>query len=184
MLVSIEDLKDFNSITVNDDDHMLYEALQAGWKELEDMVDYLLESASYTEYYRGTGNNSLQVNNFPVTAITDIWDDTDFVFGDDTKIDSDDILLLTPDSTYGIITFIETSLSDSPNRPNVKITYTAGYTVNNFPRDLKDAVMMLSIAVYRNAKGGINSVSGDQEDIVKNWKKEAKAIAGRYRRIV
>lgn len=184
MLVSLEDLKDYNSITINDDDHMLYEALQAGWKELEDMLDYMLESAAYTEYYRGNGDSTLMVNTYPVTVVTDIWDDTDFVFGDDTKIDSDDILLKLPDSSMGIITFIDTVLTESPKRPNVKITYTAGYVATTFPRDLKNAALMLASAAYRDAKGGVNSVTGKQEDIVENWKKRARGIANRYRRIV
>ncbi len=183
MLVSLEALKDFNSITVVDDDHLLYESLQAGYKRLEEMLDYTLESEILTEYYKGHGDNELIVNKFPVTVAKDIWDDSTFVFADATKIDPDDILLLPPDSTYGIIRLITGKFTASESLPNIKITYTTGYTAVTFPRDLKNATLMLASLAYRQAKGGVNSVEGDQEDITVTWFKNAKEIANRYRKV-
>jgi hypothetical protein len=120
----------------------------------------------------------------PVTAVAGIYDDYNAVYPASTLIDSDDYVVLPPDSTNGIVRLKNHSFNRSENVPNIKITYTAGYTVSTLPNDMKEAILKIASSKYRRAKGGVNSADGDQEDIAKSWMTEATETLTGYKRIV
>lgn len=89
------------------------------------------KSAAYVEYYDGNGNEFLFLNNLNITAITSLYDDTDWSWDSDDLIDSDDYRIV--DNKYIV-------LKDSyftKGSQNIKASYTAGYSV--IPYDLRQS---------------------------------------------
>lgn len=103
-------------------------------------------STTFTEYHSAVeGQKVFMVDNFPITAITDIWDDPTWEYEDGDKLESDDY---TYDSEAGIV------YADSPfmeGQNNIKITYTAGYTNSNFPASLKRILIRQAAHWFKQA---------------------------------
>ena len=58
-------------------------------KIFETYCDRTFDSATYTEEYDGGGKSSLCLKHYPVTSITSIYDDSDWGWGEDYLVDSD-----------------------------------------------------------------------------------------------
>jgi uncharacterized phiE125 gp8 family phage protein len=146
----------------------------------------LLE-ADFTEYYDGDGTDELTLNNYPVSDVESLHDDTLRAFGSDTEIDEDDIIL---DGAAGIIKLWNGTFTFLKGKRNVKVVYTAGYADDAVPHDLKEAVLMIVQhhykRVYQDQRIGLASETvGDHtmqysEEAIP--KKAADTLA-RYRRI-
>jgi hypothetical protein len=128
------------------------------------------------------------VKEYPITAISGIWDDTDRDYGSDTKIDSDDIIYGERNGvTPGIIVLDNDVFSIGVK--NIKITYTAGYVTDgdneNIPDDLKQALYKLVYAEMLEIKGTIFAVSGDGDgqtaDRPGRLRKQAWAVLNQYK---
>lgn len=125
-------------------------------------------SAVYTEYQDGTGTNQLYVRNWPITAITSIYDDELRNFTDEAYLIASSYYFAHP--TMPIITLLY-GLTFLKAISNVKIVYTAGYST--IPADVDDACIELVKLKY-NKKGsrgvesekiGSYSVTYSKEDI-------------------
>ena len=134
------------------------------------------KATDHTEYYSGAGTIELFVINTPVNTIASIYEDSDWVYGEDTKIDEDTYaplnnMVVLKDSVFNI------------GIRNIKITYNAGY--NDIPGDLKQACIEETVRKFKKRENvDIISKSGadgsftkiqhgklkDTIEILKNYK--------------
>ena len=105
----------------------------------------LLLSRSSTEYYSGDGTNSLLVNNYPITAITHIYNDLARVYGAGTEITLTDLVFLPQDLAYKIV---YDGGVFTKGIKNLKVEYTAGYAT--IPWDLQEAALELCAFYWDN----------------------------------
>jgi len=156
VLTTYESVKAYLGLT-NDDDQALIEAMiDSVSAVIETFCQRKFKSRAYVEYYSGDGTTELMVDQYPVTAITDIWDDVNHDFTDSYKIDTSNILFSDIGSNLsdGIV-LLEGDTFRSGVK-NVKISYTAGYTT--IPLDLADACIQFVAKVFNlRGKQGIES---------------------------
>lgn len=93
--------------------------------------DRKFNSTSRTEYHDSDGGPYLYLNQYPITAITSIWNDTNWVWGSDTLISGTDYRIM--ENGQGII--FKNYLTKG--RQNIKALFVAGYVT--IPYDLRDA---------------------------------------------
>jgi len=157
-LITLEDLKEYLADLATD------ELVTGGERneELEHIINAVsgycntrthrkLKTRENTEYYDGDGTDVLFVDNYPITstaATISIWNDVDRDYGDNEKIDAEDIIIYADD---GIIKLEEDVFSKGYQ--SVKITYTAGYTLtagetHTIPGDLSMAVKMMCAKLW------------------------------------
>lgn len=89
------------------------------------------KQSTYTEYYDGNGSEFLFLNNIYITAITSLYDDTNWSWGSDSLIDSDDYRIV--DNKYIVL---KDNYFTKGNQ-NIKSAYTAGYST--IPYDLRQS---------------------------------------------
>lgn len=111
----------------------------------------LLET-EHTEYYSCYGTNYIVLRNYPVTLITSVSDDTNYVWDVDTIIDSDYYFL---DNT--ILRLKNLYFANYPQ--SVQVIYTAGYTTETLPEDLKQAAILEVAHLYKKSSEGVSVVS-------------------------
>lgn len=117
-----------------------------------------------TEYLDGD-TRFLPMRFWPLNAVTNIWDDIDHVWGDNTVIDSSNYWFPTgDDDRLGIIYMENWQLSIGDG--NVKVTYTGGYNgTANVAGDIKTACFMqLQYEIQRNKPGRFQTVPGQFEE--------------------
>ena len=141
------------------------------------------QATSLTEYYDGDGTDILLLKEYPIVSVTSLYDDTDRVYGSDTKIGSADIII------YGDEGYIRLDgLSFTKGEKNIKITYKAGYGTGTgetaMPEDLKLALVMLASAVYLEGKAGVNVFENQEITYRPNQlRKDGYKIFDRYKKI-
>ena len=131
-LATRKEVKDYLNITGADNnlDNQINDLIGRVSSAFEGYCGRAFVEATYTEYYDGNGQSKLFLDNYPVTAITSIHEDADWVWGSADLIDSSDYRILDErgiiyDGIFGT------------GEQNVKIVYTAGYAT--LPTDLKQA---------------------------------------------
>jgi len=108
-----------------------------------------LKSRSLTEYYNGDGTNVLLMKNYPITAITHIYDDLSRAYGSDTEIDSSNLVYMPEDLACKLV--YDGGVFSVGIR-NIKAEYTAGYTT--IPYDLRQACLELVAYYWKNTEEG------------------------------
>jgi hypothetical protein len=131
-LCTRKEVKDYLAITGDDNtlDNLINDLIGRISTAFENFCGRPFVSASYTDYYDGDGSNMLFVDKYPLTAITSIHDDTDWVWGSDKLLAASEYRIADEryvilDGTFGI------------GNQNIKIVYTGGYST--IPTDLKHA---------------------------------------------
>ena len=123
---------------------VLAEAIESLWDKLTGKT---WAKTTYVEYHSSRqGDSRIILDNFPVILVTSIYDDDDWVYGEDTKIDSDDY---TCNLQNGIV-FYNSKFSEDKN--NLKITYIAGYEDANVPAWLKQVLVRQACHWFKQAK--------------------------------
>lgn len=173
----------FNIQGTNLDTEIGY-AIERVTKEIQNYCGRDLFSAQVTEYYNGEGQNVLFLNQYPVTAISSIHDDTDRVFGSDTLLDSDDYIFISgsPDSEAGILRLDGGAFCKG--FANIKVVYTAGYST--IPADLEEAAIIKVGADLMLNKYIFNAPVIDGDAFIKDpgaMKKRVEELLRPYRRI-
>lgn len=177
-LTTLAMLKSYLSLDVTTHDTLLQNIITQVSYQIQVLCNRIFASASYTEYYSGKGNNFLLLRQYPVSAITSIYDDTDRLYSADTLISSDDYALEDAGDS-GIVKFDGLILSRGLN--NIKVVYTAGYTT--IPSDLEMACVKRCAADYIESLGGINAMEGETLTYKPyNLRKEADKIIERYKK--
>jgi hypothetical protein len=101
-----------------------------------------LLSRAHTDYYNGGGISMIMLNNYPCTTLTSVYDDLDRVYGADTLIAADDLVVMPNDLLYTVVYDGGTFMNGVKN---VKVTYTAGYST--IPYDLEQACLGI-VGIY------------------------------------
>ncbi len=153
--VSLAETKEFMGISGSSDDDLLTSLINYCFSALEDYLGRQIKSRTYTEErYDGDGTDTLIVYQYPITAISSIYDDPSLGFNSDTLIDSDDYLIDDQDRYPGRIRLAgedALSLSFAKGKTNIKITYTAGYVT--IPNTLKFGLLTYITSAYNKRKG-------------------------------
>lgn len=133
-LCTKDNVKDFLGITgfKPEDETLIEDTIDRVTDLFENYCRRKFKSATYTEYHSPqTNDNKIFPKNFPITSITNMYDDPDRSYGSDTLITA---------SEYGVVDdvyveWIDGSFSGGTN--SVKITYVGGYST--IPEDLTQA---------------------------------------------
>ena len=184
-LVDIDTVRAFVGAKSDDADqeNMLKFYINSASWFCNEKTDRLLKSRALTEYYSGDGSNTLLTDQYPITALTNVYDDLDRVYGSDTEIDSDDLAIMPQGLAYKIIYDGGTFTSGVRN---IKIVYTAGYTT--IPYDLQQACLEIIAYFFKNSdenRFGVTSRTvGDGSLTVEttNIPKSAMKILENYRK--
>ncbi|MBW1666718.1 MAG: phage head-tail connector protein [Deltaproteobacteria bacterium] len=145
-LTSLDNVKEFLGISGNTDDALLENLIDRVTDLFESYCDRKFKAADYTEYHDGKGSDKLFPDQFPINSVASIHDDTDWTWGSDTLIDSDDYRIV--DGAY--IQCKSDTFTDDVQ--NVKVVYNAGY--DSIPEDLEQAAIMQVAWLYKKGKGG------------------------------
>lgn len=180
MLISADDVKDYLGLDDNtEQDAYLADLILLVTSEVENYCGRTFASATFTEYFDGVFQDSLNLKNYPITSITSIHDDGDRVYGDSSLISSSDYVYYADE---GIVKF--DSVLSGGNK-SVKVVYVAGYAT--IPSDLKLAIIKRVAAEYIEGHAQVNAIkstgdgSGEIEDKPGRLKKESNEVLNRYK---
>lgn len=183
-LVSLDDVKAFLKVTSEDDDAILESFVNLGSAWANAYTERLLRSRVLTEYYDGDGDSELLLRQYPVSALSNLYDDVLRAFGAGTAIDIASNVVL--DSEKGIIRLWNQAVAFNAGIANVKVVYTAGYTA--IPESIKEAVLLYIGNLYRrqyqDQRFGVASETiGDRTTNYASdgVPEKAKALLGPYR---
>lgn len=176
-LTTLAQLKTALGISGVDQDTLLEPMLDAAESAFQRLIDRQLCLTEYTEYYSGRGTKVLLLNEYPVTAVTDVrvdsqgfWGSVEDSFPATTAYTSGIHYALVKDgraseASTGKLYHIPSvwpaqwrqtsgtlSLVRRPGAGNIRVTYTAGYDV--IPADVQKAVWDTVAALMANGSLG------------------------------
>lgn len=149
-MVTLEKVKQYGNVTEFESDTLLVRMIAAASAAIENYCSRVFASALYTEVRNGTGNRSLSMIRFPITAVTGV------------RVNDQTIPLRTSATGNGY-TFDEYSVRLSGYRfdegyGNVEITYTAG--LPDVPADIELACCEVVMLRYKSRdRMGVTSKS-------------------------
>jgi len=146
-LATLDEIKDFYQFgsTKQIDDDLL--------EDLSDRVTILFQTycevksfyaADYTDVYDGSGTKYLFLNNTPINSVSEVNEDSDWVWASDTTVG---------DSEYRIIDNKYLVMKDDVfvcGDQNYRVTYNAGFTT--IPLDLKQVAIEEIVRRYKHRK--------------------------------
>ena len=145
--ISKEDLKVELGISDTNNDSLLTVLANAVLSLWDQLTNRIWANTIHVEYHSSRrGDSRIVLDNFPVVSVTSVYDDNDWVYGEDTKVVSDDY-------TYNLndgIVFYSGKFSEGKN--NLKITYVAGYTDAGVPVWLKQVLVRQACHWFKQAK--------------------------------
>jgi len=128
-LCSRDDVKDYLNLTTAEDDDTIKSLTEYMSAVIDKYCDRTIESTVTTEYHNGHGVRTLYPNQYPITSVSGIWQDTAYEWGSGTEIDSSKYLVVNSNN----ILLKSDRFYEYPMC--IKIIYTAGYST--IPDDLK-----------------------------------------------
>lgn len=168
-LVTLEEAKEYLKVTTSNEDAVLSHIVNAVSAWVAGYLKRNLVSAARVEYYSGDGSVELVLKNYPVTVLTYIRVDENRTFGSDTAVDSTDYILKP---VQGIVRAFNLYGNWPCGESNIKVSYTAGYTVassgtpgssGTMPYDIRMATKRIIDRMYRiaytNRKADVSSES-------------------------
>lgn len=153
-LVTLDEVKEYMGIETSDYDDLLNSLIDRMESFVQTYCQRSFAEAERTEYYDGMiyNDGTLILNNWPVSAVASLYDDTARDFPADSQIEADDFVvyedggvlqLLIDNSVEYASGSSRTSAGFQVGRQNIKITYTSGYATDEVPEDLKGAIIEL-----------------------------------------
>ena len=207
-IISRSEYKTYAGITDTSLDTVIDNAILSAQADLESYCGCAFDSATYTaEKYDGTGTPYLTLKNVPVTALTTVGIVYD---GTTTDLDSGDYRfdavtgrVARIDASYGRVAvddfgeIVSRQWSWWPKFPrgfrNVSVTYTAGYSAQTMPADLKQIMYEFVDAILARRRAdptlqsetlGAYTYTRKGHDPGASWTDEIYRRALRYRRVV
>lgn len=172
-------IKDISSDKIND---LIERLITAKTTAITRYIGYeQILAKDYTEYYNGDGDIRLYLNNTQINTVTEINIDTDWDFGSDTTVGSDDYRI-SSDKTYILLKDTIFTIGQE----NVKVTYNAGFAT--IPTDLAEVCIEEVVRAY-NEKLNIGIVTrtdtkGSITRVEKGFMKQSVEVMDIYRRLV
>jgi len=160
--------------------------LNSAWEQIINDLGYNPSSGEVTETYFGTDTKFLYLNKRPVTELTSLLINDGEQDVSDVKI-YEDIALEAPFVFSRGQSVTRTLLSTVTDLVRYKVTYTAGYTADDFPFSLQIAASMLIQNLQAATDGNNNLSSYKIGDIAYTFKSFAEtnesynAILDKYR---
>lgn len=162
-LVTRSDVKTWLGITGNAEDPFLDLAIAACEASLQSALSRHLESQSWTEYLSGSGRTAMHLPQRPVTAVVSV----EILDGARGPV----LETLTAGTHFNLIdsrahernmghlemvsgvlwSYDQCAQAWPPGVANIKVVFTAGYTAETLPADLKMALYQM-IALTRSAR--------------------------------
>jgi len=144
----------------------------------------ILAQQTFTEYYDGDGSDTLFLNNYPISSITTVHQDSDRAFGITTLVDSGDYFTYVDNRKL-----IGDGDSWDMGKQTIKVVYVAGYAIGSIPEDIVNAVTMLVDfwgKEYDAHRFGVTSTGSETSRITyeKNIPVEIKEMLNPYRKMV
>lgn len=153
VLISLDEVKDEIGVQVTDDS--MDDILQAMANEVsslwEELTERKWEETLYTERHDGKrGQKIINVKNYPITVLTSVHVNTDWIFDQAHKLDAVD---LTFDSDSGAVYYDGTF---DVGFKCIQVIYTAGYVATTVPLWLK-LILKRQIAHWHRQRTGNTS---------------------------
>ena len=174
MFVTADDLREFLGGEEDASDLALSAAVEAAWNNAEAFTGRHFEEAERREKHHGQGD-TLFLYSAPIAEIASIVENkngeaiTEYEF--ETR-DRDNRVFFEKDLPAG--------------KRNITVQYTAGWTEDTFPADLKMGILLLAAELYRAGAKTVRSESVGEmsvgyQDQTKTNKEKAYAILESYR---
>jgi hypothetical protein len=162
-LTTLANLRAFLKKQANDtaDDSLLSSIIARVSADVAKRCNRTFAAGAVTEYYKGNNKSEMLVRRPPVNSVTSIHVDSDRVWGSDTAIDADSIVIA--EECPGLITLIDETFDSYGNVENVKIVYNGGYST--IPADLESKVLRLCAWDYLEASRWNNTVIKGEKNI-------------------
>ena len=156
-LCTLDDCKIRRGLTTNDSDELLARIILGVQSAFESYCrrPLLLTSAAVTEYYTGQGQY-LQLNRYPIAAITAIKDASDYNFTSAIALLADSEYRLLRAGTSGIL-YSMLGRWD-PNPDSIQVVYRGGYVAagdaagtgeTTLPADLREAAIEQAVFLFQ-----------------------------------
>lgn len=155
----VSDVKRYMQVTGDDDNQMIEDIIDSVQSIVETYVGWEIFRGikDYSEYHHGGGNKKVVLRRWPVVSITNLWDDLERLWGDDTKIRTDDYAV---DTISGIIE-LDGDLIFATGNLNVRVDYKAGY--DKLPFEIMQVRREETARVYHRAKQGGDGISSERQ---------------------
>jgi hypothetical protein len=188
-LVNLDNARDFLQLKGDQEtrENVLIDIINHVSNRIESYCDrHFISRGELTEYYDGNGTNKLFTRYYPITAVSNIYSDTDWAWGSDTEITSD-YYRIGQNSRYILLK----NDNFEEDYQNIKVIYTAGYTDrSSLPDDLRHACLLHVYRIYqkywKNADVAVSDVSDDsggRSYLSEQFDPEVKGILDTYRRV-
>ncbi len=190
-LIELEDVREamqWESAEAVSENNLLVSLINRASSRMENYCGYNFKNREYTEYQDGDGSPTVFTDNYPITSVSALWDDTERAFTDSTNdlIDSDDYLIY---SKEGSIRLYNDETVFSKGYQNIKITYSGGYEASS-PEldDLGQACLDWVLTMYRKNKDRLHgyvskSASGASSLIdLSDIPADVRAVLDRYKK--
>lgn len=119
MITSLDSAKRFIGISGTADDARLNWLVQYADTAIKEFIGRDIESASYTEYYSGTGTRFLPLRQRPITAVANVWVDSTGRFGDNPDGSFAAVTVLVFGTDYGF----QRDEADGSGRSGILVRY-------------------------------------------------------------
>lgn len=162
MIASLQEVKDYLGITDNSQDTLLTSLLESADALVKSYTGRDFEEQTYTHLFNWKGELEFLLKQYPVSVLTSFQYNTgSFSTPSWTDFDQDSY---KPDPETGIVW----SMFNIPKWiQNIRAVYTAWYTAEDMPGDIKNAVIKLTATYYNWSKSdGIKSESVDWASLV------------------
>jgi uncharacterized phiE125 gp8 family phage protein len=162
-LITLADAKAFLKVTASTDDTIIADLVNEVSSWVANFIGRPLILATYIEYYDGQGTPELILRRFPVVSITNLNRDDARLWASATDIDVTNNALV--DLASGIIRLWHNETAFYRGHGNIRVTYTAGWTLAQVPYAIQLAVRKLVSFMYHesyvNQRVGVASESQD-----------------------
>lgn len=162
-LISLADAKAFLKITASSEDGIVGDLVNEVSSWVANFIGRPLILASYVEYYDGDGSSEMLLRRFPVVAVTNINRDDLRQWTSSTDLDLTNNVMI--DLQAGIVRLWNNEVNFYRGRGNIRVTYSAGWTLAQVPYAIQLAVRKLVSYIYHeayvNQRVGVASESQD-----------------------
>jgi hypothetical protein len=146
-LCTVSGVKAYYGLTdsTTDIDNLLQSLVDSVSAQFETYCGRTFALSDYVEYYDGSGKNRLSLDQYPITTISGIWDDVNWLWTASTLISG---------TYYRTVNNSSLVFSDSATltkgEQNIKVAYSAGYAT--IPYDLEQACIEEVLVKYKVRK--------------------------------
>ena len=150
-LITTTEVKAWIKLTGSGDDPIITQILTSALDRVQEFLNFVLESATYTEEkYDGSGTSKLVPRQYPITSLTtlEVYDGLDSsgteIWDTWTQNEDYDRLVLVNNGAY---IFLDGATFPLDNQ-NIRLTYVAGFTSSTIPEKIIKAILDLCYLYY------------------------------------